>query len=128
MKTAPIQLKMREQRLRWYGHVLRRPENHPVRLALDFEAPGKRPRGASRKRWKDVIKRDLGEVGATTDDALDRKSKGSRRIPMFGQFEDSLLGERQKMDADYLRPTEEAVTKGPDAVQIDIILNNTLTE
>ncbi|VDP31424.1 unnamed protein product [Heligmosomoides polygyrus] len=72
MKTAPIQLKMREQRLMWYGHVLRRPEDHPTRLALDFEAPGKRPRGAPRRRWKDVIKRDLAEVGATADDALDR--------------------------------------------------------
>ncbi|VDO61537.1 unnamed protein product [Heligmosomoides polygyrus] len=72
MKTVPIQLKMREQLLRWYGHVLRRPEDHPTRLALDFKAPGKRPRGAPRKRWKDVIKRDLAEVGATADDALDR--------------------------------------------------------
>ncbi|VDP07904.1 unnamed protein product [Heligmosomoides polygyrus] len=40
--------------------------------ALDFEAPRKRPRGAPRKTWKDVIKRDLAEVGATADDALDR--------------------------------------------------------
>ncbi|VDO19197.1 unnamed protein product [Heligmosomoides polygyrus] len=72
MNTAPIQLKMREQCLRWYGHVLRRPEDHPTRLALDFEAPGKRPRGAPRKRWKDVIKRDLAEVGASADDAFDK--------------------------------------------------------
>ncbi|VDO19033.1 unnamed protein product [Heligmosomoides polygyrus] len=72
MKTAPIQLKMREQRLRCYGHVFRRPENHPIRFALDFEAPRVRSRGAPRKRWKDVIKRDLGEVGTTADDALDR--------------------------------------------------------
>ncbi|VDO87408.1 unnamed protein product [Heligmosomoides polygyrus] len=72
MKTAPIQLKMREQRLRWYGHILRRPEDHPIRLALNFEASGKRPRGAPRKRWKDVIKRDLAELGATPDDALAR--------------------------------------------------------
>ncbi|VDP35753.1 unnamed protein product [Heligmosomoides polygyrus] len=72
MKTAPIQLKMRKQRLRWYGHVLRRLKDHPTRLALDFEAPGKRPRGAPRKRRKDVIKRDLAEVGATADYALDR--------------------------------------------------------
>ncbi|VDO61593.1 unnamed protein product [Heligmosomoides polygyrus] len=71
VKTDPIQLKMREQRLRWFGHILRRPEDHPTRLALDFDAPGKRPRGAPRKRWKEVIKRDLAEVGATADDALD---------------------------------------------------------
>ncbi|VDP39030.1 unnamed protein product [Heligmosomoides polygyrus] len=53
VKTAPIQLKMREQHLRW-------------------QAPGKRPRGAPKERWKDVIKRDLAEVGATVDDALDK--------------------------------------------------------
>ncbi|VDP21101.1 unnamed protein product [Heligmosomoides polygyrus] len=77
MKTAPIQLKMREQRLRWYGHVLRRPEDHFTRLALDFEAPEKRPRRAPKKRWKDVIKRDLAEIGAAPDDALDRTRAGS---------------------------------------------------
>ncbi|VDP14074.1 unnamed protein product [Heligmosomoides polygyrus] len=72
MKTAPIQLKMREQRLRWYGHMLRRQEDHPTKLALNFEVPGKRPRGALRKRWRDVIKRDLAEISAAPDDALDR--------------------------------------------------------
>ncbi|VDO91084.1 unnamed protein product [Heligmosomoides polygyrus] len=72
MKTAPIQLKMREQRLRWYGHILRRQEDHPTKLALNFEAPGKRLRGAPRKRWRDVIKRDLAEIGAAPDDALYR--------------------------------------------------------
>ncbi|VDO92205.1 unnamed protein product [Heligmosomoides polygyrus] len=72
MKTAPIQLKMREQRLRRYGHILRRPEDYPIRLALNFEAPRKHPRRAPRKRWKDVIKRDLAKVGATADDVLDR--------------------------------------------------------
>ncbi|VDP43736.1 unnamed protein product [Heligmosomoides polygyrus] len=72
MKTTPIQLKMREQRLKWYGHTLRRPEDHPTRLTLNFEAPGKCPRGAPRKWWEDVIKRDLAEVGATADDVLDR--------------------------------------------------------
>ncbi|VDL65295.1 unnamed protein product [Nippostrongylus brasiliensis] len=41
---------MREQRLRWFGHVVRRPVDHPARKALEFEVPGKRPRGASKKR------------------------------------------------------------------------------
>ncbi|PIO63301.1 hypothetical protein TELCIR_15099, partial [Teladorsagia circumcincta] len=59
MQTAPVQLKMREQRLRWYGHVLRRPQDHPIRTAMEFEVEGKRPRGAPKKRWRDVIKKDL---------------------------------------------------------------------
>ncbi|VDP03522.1 unnamed protein product [Heligmosomoides polygyrus] len=74
MKTAPIQLKMKEPRLRWYGRILRRPKNHPIRLAVDFEEPGKRPRLVPKKSWRNVIKRDIAEVGATVDDALDRMS------------------------------------------------------
>ncbi|VDP39128.1 unnamed protein product [Heligmosomoides polygyrus] len=31
MKTAPIQLTMRKQRLMWYGHILRRAEDHTIR-------------------------------------------------------------------------------------------------
>ncbi|KIH57289.1 hypothetical protein ANCDUO_12521 [Ancylostoma duodenale] len=38
MQTAPIQLKLREQRLRWFGHVMRRPPLHPTRQALEMEA------------------------------------------------------------------------------------------
>ncbi|PIO65553.1 hypothetical protein TELCIR_12769 [Teladorsagia circumcincta] len=72
MQTAPIQFKVREQRLRWYGHVLRRPQDHPIRTATDFEAQGKRPRGAPKKRWRDVIKKDLTEGRVTAEDALDR--------------------------------------------------------
>ncbi|PIO67649.1 hypothetical protein TELCIR_10589 [Teladorsagia circumcincta] len=68
--TAAIQLKGQEQRLRWYGHVLSRPQDHPIRRAMDFEAQGKRPRGAPKKRWKDVIKKDLTEVRATAEDRL----------------------------------------------------------
>uniref|UniRef100_A0A7I4Y3C4 Ribosome biogenesis regulatory protein n=1 Tax=Haemonchus contortus TaxID=6289 RepID=A0A7I4Y3C4_HAECO len=72
MQTAPVQLKMREQRLRWFGHVLRRPKSHPIREAMEFEAKGKRPRGAPKKRWRDVIKRDLAEDKVAAEDAVDR--------------------------------------------------------
>ena len=71
-QTAPIQLKMREHRLRCYGHIRRRPEDHPMKKTLEFEAPGKRPRGAPKKSWKGVIRKDLTEIGATPEDALDR--------------------------------------------------------
>ncbi|VDO87180.1 unnamed protein product [Heligmosomoides polygyrus] len=43
LHVEDAELKMREQRLRWYGHVLRRPEDYAINLVLDFEAPGKRP-------------------------------------------------------------------------------------
>ncbi|VDO35670.1 unnamed protein product [Haemonchus placei] len=72
MQRAPVQLKTREQCLRWFGHVLSRPQNHPVRVAMEFEAHSKRPRGAPKKRWRNVIKKDLVEVKIMTEDAVDR--------------------------------------------------------
>jgi len=54
------------RRVRWYGHVLRLSPHHPSRAILDFD-PGsfgwKRPWGAPRTRWFDVIKRDLDKLG-----------------------------------------------------------------
>ncbi|VDO23926.1 unnamed protein product [Haemonchus placei] len=72
IQTALVQLKMREQRLRWFGHVLRRPQSHLMREAMEFEVQDKRPRGAPEKRWRDVIKKDLAEAEVTAEDAVDR--------------------------------------------------------
>ncbi|EPB68669.1 hypothetical protein ANCCEY_12237 [Ancylostoma ceylanicum] len=54
-ETPPIQLKLRAQRLRWYGHVMRRPSLYPTRQAMEMDVAGKRPRGAPKKRWKDAL-------------------------------------------------------------------------
>jgi hypothetical protein len=58
--VAPIEDKMREHRLRWFGHLQRRPLEAPVRRceAWDVE-PIKRGRGRPKKCWKETIKRDL---------------------------------------------------------------------
>ncbi|EYB83113.1 hypothetical protein Y032_0342g3027 [Ancylostoma ceylanicum] len=72
MQTAPIQLKLRAQRLRWYGHVMRRPSPHPSRQAMEMNVTGKRSRGAPKKRWRDAIKKDMKEVGVTKEDTQDR--------------------------------------------------------
>ncbi|VDO76071.1 unnamed protein product [Heligmosomoides polygyrus] len=53
MKTAPIQLKMREQRLSWYGYILRRQEDHPTKLALNFGGTRK----ASERSPKEKVER-----------------------------------------------------------------------
>ncbi|EYB92481.1 hypothetical protein Y032_0193g1392 [Ancylostoma ceylanicum] len=72
MQTAPIQQKLRAQRLRWFGHVMRRSPLHPTRQALEMEVTGKRPRGAPKKRWKDTVCKDMRELGVTKDAAQDR--------------------------------------------------------
>ncbi|PIO75673.1 SCP-like protein [Teladorsagia circumcincta] len=44
----------------------------PDKTAMDFEAQGKRPQGAPKKRWRDFVKKDSSEVTATAEFALDR--------------------------------------------------------
>ncbi|KAF3674291.1 hypothetical protein FXO37_06460 [Capsicum annuum] len=66
--------KMREARLRWFGHVKRRGTDAPVRrcekLALDDFRWGKsRPK----KYWIEVIRRDMKQLQLTEDMTLDRK-------------------------------------------------------
>ena len=55
--VASIQDKMRESRLRWFGHVQRRPLTAPVRKCevLDL-GDFRRGRGRSKKSWKEVIR------------------------------------------------------------------------
>ncbi|EYC21597.1 hypothetical protein Y032_0019g3919 [Ancylostoma ceylanicum] len=78
MQTAPIQQKLRAQRLRWFGHVMGRSPLHPIRQAMDMEVTGKRPGGAPKKRWKDTLSKDMRELGITKDDTQDRDLRRRR--------------------------------------------------
>ncbi|KAF3614141.1 putative protein LURP-one-related 7-like [Capsicum annuum] len=72
--VTPVECKMREARLRWFGHVKRRGMDAPVRryerLALDGFRRG---RGRPKKYWGEVIRRDMEQLQLTEDMTLDRK-------------------------------------------------------
>ncbi|VDO60569.1 unnamed protein product [Heligmosomoides polygyrus] len=53
--VVPIADKMREARLRWYGHVLRGKEDSVRKIGLKFEVVGKRPRGRPKQHWSDTL-------------------------------------------------------------------------
>lgn len=70
--VAPIAEKMREGRLRWYGHVVRREENSLAKTAMRLEIAGQRLRGRPKKRWMDRLMEDMRHVNVAPEDALDR--------------------------------------------------------
>jgi len=74
VKVAPIEDKMRESRLRWFGHVKRRSVDAPMRRCEMINIPeGKRARGRLKKSVDEVIREDLRIVSLTENLAHDRK-------------------------------------------------------
>ncbi|XP_070050511.1 uncharacterized protein [Nicotiana tomentosiformis] len=72
--VAPVEDKMRDARLRWFGHVKRRSIETPVRKCERLALAGSRSgRGRHRKSWGEVIKRDMAQLELTEDMALDRR-------------------------------------------------------
>ena len=73
VKVERLGMKMRESRQRWYGHVMRRDQEYVGRKIMEMELPGKRRRGRPKRRFVDVVREDMGEVGANETDVEDRK-------------------------------------------------------
>ena len=67
VKVERLVMKMREGRLRWYGHVMRRDQEYIGKRVMEMELPGKRKRGRLKRRFLDVVKEDMGRVGAKED-------------------------------------------------------------
>lgn len=60
--------KLREARLRWVGHVLRRKSGYTDGRMLRMELPGRRPRGRATRRFMDAVKDDMKLVGVNAED------------------------------------------------------------
>ena len=58
--VAPIEEKLVQHRLRWFGHLQRRPPEAPVHSGIisRFKST-RRGRGRPRLTWKEAIKKDL---------------------------------------------------------------------
>ncbi|KAL4082969.1 hypothetical protein QTP88_023973 [Uroleucon formosanum] len=74
--VASIVNKMRENRLKWLGHVMRREETGAVRVVMKMNIEGKRGRGRPKKRWLKNIEKDMRAVGVCIgDDAIKKRSE-----------------------------------------------------
>ena len=73
VKIERLGMKMKEGRLRWYGYVMRRDQEYVGRKMMKMELPGKRRRGRPKRRFLDVVKEDMQDVGANDTDIENRK-------------------------------------------------------
>ncbi|KAJ0765672.1 hypothetical protein HanPI659440_Chr08g0306081 [Helianthus annuus] len=72
--VASISEKIREGRLRWFGHVKRRETTTPVRVVEILTVEGRRGRGRPKLTWDEHIRHDLLELHLSEDMVQDRTS------------------------------------------------------
>ena len=63
---------VRRGRLRWYGHVERRPDDDWLKKCQNIEVAGKVGRGRSRKTWIECVRGDMKDLGLKVEDTKDR--------------------------------------------------------
>ena len=64
---------LKRNRLRWYGHVTRRDNDHVLSKATEMEVEGVRPRGRPKKTWKRCVEQDLRERNIGEENIHNRK-------------------------------------------------------
>ena len=73
VKVERLGMKMREDRLRWFGHVMRRDQEYVGRKMMEMESPGKKKIGRPKRRFLDVVRKDMGEVDSREKGIGNRK-------------------------------------------------------
>jgi len=67
-----IILILQQNRLRWYGHVLRKEDTDWVKKYMEYEVESTRPRGRPKRTWKEVVQKDCQARSLNKEDAMDR--------------------------------------------------------
>jgi hypothetical protein len=72
--VVPVEKKLVQHRLRWFGHIQRRPAEAPVRSGV-IRRSNNEKRGIRRPNltWEESVKRDLKDWCITKELALDRR-------------------------------------------------------
>ena len=91
MRVHCVEQKMRESRLRWFGHVSRKPRDDLVSRVRDMEMGSRRGRGKPKMRWDSVLKKDMEYCGIKKEMVQDRDEwRRVIKMPTLAQ-----LGQRQ---------------------------------
>jgi len=63
---------LQQNRLCWYGHVLRKDDDDWVKKCMEYEVETSRPRGRPKRTWKEVVREDCQARKLNKEDAVDR--------------------------------------------------------
>jgi len=63
-----IALVLQQNRLRWYGHMLRKEDDDWVKKCMVYEVEGPRPK----RTWREVAEKDCQAHKLNKEDAVDR--------------------------------------------------------
>jgi len=58
-EPAQLALVLQQNRLCWYGHVLRKDDDDWEKKCMEYELEGPRPRGRPKRTWREVIVKDV---------------------------------------------------------------------
>jgi hypothetical protein len=72
--VAPVEEKLVQHHLRWFGHMQRRPTETPIHNGVIRSIGStKKDRGRPNLTWEESVKRDLEDWCITKELALDRR-------------------------------------------------------
>jgi len=66
-----IILILKQNRLRWYGHVLRKEDTDWVKKCTEYEVEGSRPTGRPKRTWKEVVQKDCQARNFNKENTID---------------------------------------------------------
>ena len=75
----PIVQVINKNKLRWFGHVMRREEESTLRVVMKLKMKGMRPRGRPRLRWLDNIDSHLKGNNTSLKEVLETKCFENRK-------------------------------------------------
>jgi len=55
LSVDDIALVLQQNRLRWYGHVLRKEDDDWVKKCMEYEVEDPRQRGRPKRTWREVV-------------------------------------------------------------------------
>ena len=81
MRIAKLQDRstLEENRIRWFGHVMRMGEERLPKMILKIKLKGKKAVGRPRMKWEDQVKRNVERRGKPWQEVIREKSLGRSR-------------------------------------------------